>query len=322
MLCNRLCRFFASYNIPDAPRLPPPTPLFFEEGGFGGRSPRVLHDGSPDVISVCWETGPHVWGIGKAFSRSVWPVFSFIIGCRHFSPSRNKMLSGFLQAMLAPFGVKVWLSYDPVGAILGPCSAILGPTSAILVLKAIWNHFRPCYFGIYTQKQPQTIPPKRSPKWPSRLKRINAKKPIKNQNLLQNANLHDSTGKTSPNIHPKSTSRTLSPVALETQKNKCKKPIKNQNLLQNPNLHDSTGKTSPNIHPKSTSRTLSPVALETQKNKCKKPIKNQNLLQNPNLHDSTGKTSPNIHPKSTSRTLSPVALQLQPLSRQPKKGPP
>ena len=51
------------------------------------------------------------------------------------SPSRTKILSGFLQAMLAPFGVKVRLSYCPVGAILGPSSAILGPTSAILGLR-------------------------------------------------------------------------------------------------------------------------------------------------------------------------------------------
>ena len=42
------------------------------------------------------------------------------------SPSRTKILSGFLQAMLAPFGVKVRLSYGSVGAILGPILVILG----------------------------------------------------------------------------------------------------------------------------------------------------------------------------------------------------
>ena len=41
-------------------------------------------------------------------------------------PSRTKILSGFLRAMLAPFGVKVRPSYGHVGAILGPISAILG----------------------------------------------------------------------------------------------------------------------------------------------------------------------------------------------------
>ena len=54
------------------------------------------------------------------------------------TPSRTKILSGFLRAMLAPFGDQVRLFYVRVGAILWPTSAILG------VLKAIC----PCCFGI------------------------------------------------------------------------------------------------------------------------------------------------------------------------------
>ena len=42
------------------------------------------------------------------------------------SPGRTKVLSGFLRAMLAPFGGQVRLPYGYVGAILGRTSAILG----------------------------------------------------------------------------------------------------------------------------------------------------------------------------------------------------
>ena len=41
-------------------------------------------------------------------------------------PSRPKILSGFLRAMLAPFWGQVRLPYGHVGAILGLTSAILG----------------------------------------------------------------------------------------------------------------------------------------------------------------------------------------------------
>ena len=122
------------------------------------------------------------------------------------SPSRNKMLSGFLQAMLAPFGVKVRLSYASWGHV-----------------RRFWGQLRR-FWGCVDH-------------------------------------VTSAYSKATPNY----TSKTLSPVVLETQKNKCKKPIKNQNLLQNANLHDSTGKTSPNIHPRSTFRTLSPVALQLQR---------------------------------------------------------
>ena len=106
--------------------------------------------------------------------------------------------------MLAPFVVKVRLSYGPVGAIL--VSAILGPTSAILGL--CWR-----LYGIILD------------------------------------HVTSAYSETTPNY----TSKTLSPVALEAQQNKCKKPIKNQNVLQNANLHGSKGKTY-----KKTSKNTSP----------------------------------------------------------------
>ena len=52
-----------------------------------------------------------------------------------FPPSRAKILSGFLRAMLASSGGQVQLSYGQVGALDAG-------------LKAIWNHFGPCCFGI------------------------------------------------------------------------------------------------------------------------------------------------------------------------------
>ena len=51
------------------------------------------------------------------------------------SLSRTKILSGSLRA-----GVKVRLSYGHVGGTFGPISAT--------VLKAIWDHFGPSYFGM------------------------------------------------------------------------------------------------------------------------------------------------------------------------------
>ena len=56
-------------------------------------------------------------------------LFGHVVALLHpemLSPSRTKILNGFLRAMLAPFGVKVRLSDGHVGAILGPISAILG----------------------------------------------------------------------------------------------------------------------------------------------------------------------------------------------------
>ena len=78
------------------------------------------------------------WAIGRSCSSPVGVFCSAILLLLQpemLSKSKTKILSGFLQAMLAPFGVKVLLSYGPVGAILGPISAILGPTSAILGLR-------------------------------------------------------------------------------------------------------------------------------------------------------------------------------------------
>ena len=50
---------------------------------------------------------------------------------------------GFLRAMLAPFGVKykatLWLRWCHLGDNFGDFGA---------VLKAIWDHFQPCCFGI------------------------------------------------------------------------------------------------------------------------------------------------------------------------------
>ena len=84
----------------------------------------------------------------------------------------------------------LWPRWCHLGAKFGDFGVKFGDFGA--VLKAIWDHFRPCYFGIFT---------------------------------------------------PNYTSKTLSPVALEAQQNKCKKPIKNQNLLQNANLHGSKANT-------------------------------------------------------------------------------
>ena len=107
----------------------------------------------------------------------------------------------------------LWPRWCHLGAMFGDFGASFGDLEA--VLKAIWNHFRPCYFGIlnsnpnYTSK---TLSPVAVA-----IQKNKHKKPIKNQNLLQNANLHANTGKTSPNIHPKSTFKTLSPMALQLQ---------------------------------------------------------------------------------------------------------
>ena len=70
----------------------------------------------------------------------------FAFAARNALLSRTKILSGFLQAMLAPFGVKLRLPYGPVGACWCHLGANFGDFGA--VLKAIWDLFRPCYFGI------------------------------------------------------------------------------------------------------------------------------------------------------------------------------
>ena len=60
------------------------------------------------------------------------------------SPSRTKILSGFLRAMFAPFGVKykatLWLRWCHLGANFGNVGA---------VSRSIWDHFRPWYLGIF-----------------------------------------------------------------------------------------------------------------------------------------------------------------------------
>ena len=90
------------------------------------------------------------------------------------SPSRTNILSGFLRAMLAPFGVEVRLSYGHVGAILGPISATLGLCSR---LYGIISGMLPRH----CQKQPKDTPPKRSPEWPSRRSKIHTKNQSKTE---------------------------------------------------------------------------------------------------------------------------------------------
>ena len=78
------------------------------------------------------------------------------------SPSRTQILGGFPRAMLAPFGVKVRLSYGHGGAIF--LGAHFGNFGA--VLEAIWDHF-----GLVAKalsKQPKDTHRKCSPQWPSR----------------------------------------------------------------------------------------------------------------------------------------------------------
>ena len=131
-------------------------------------------------------------------------LFGHVVGfaSRNAPPSRTKILSRFLPAMLSPFGGRVLLFYGHVGAILRPTSAIL-----VFVLKAIWGHFGPCCFGIACQKQPKDTPPKRSP-LALKARQNQIKNCPKTQKLRQNANLHGSKGKTKPKIHPISTFKT------------------------------------------------------------------------------------------------------------------
>ena len=103
----------------------------------------------PEVmLKLSWAMSCHVEAICQI-------LFGHVVGfaSRNAPPSRTKILSGFRRAMLAPFRGQVQLSYGHVGAILGPTSAILG-----LVLKAVWDHFGPCCFGVIKNNPPIQTP--------------------------------------------------------------------------------------------------------------------------------------------------------------------
>ena len=128
------------------------------------------------------------------FKRSWGILFGHFVAfaARNAVPQKDQDFKWVSASYGGSIWVKVRLSYGPVGAVLGPIGANFGDFGAML--KAIWDHFRPCYFGIF----------KNNPKLylqnalPSGLEaqQKKCKKLIKNQNLLQNANLHGSKGKT------------------------------------------------------------------------------------------------------------------------------
>ena len=121
-------------------------------------------------------------------------------------PSRTKILSRFLPAMLSPFGGRLHL---------GSSAAILWPRWCHLA--ADFGDFGVCvegYMGSFwtmllrhNQKQPKDTPPKRPP-LALKARQNQIKNCPKTQKLRQNANLHGSKGKTKPKIHPISTFKT------------------------------------------------------------------------------------------------------------------
>ena len=124
------------------------------------------------------------------YVMSCWSYMSDFVGpCCWFCiqtwspPSRTKILSGFLPAMLAPLWGQIRLSCGYVGIV----GTILRSTSATYRGPWWW------YVGSilrtqvrHRQKPPQTIPPKRSPSWPPRRNEIDSKNHPWKQNFFQN----------------------------------------------------------------------------------------------------------------------------------------
>ena len=101
--------------------------------------------GSASYVLPIWGSNARVEAICPDWDQ-VWPFWALLrylatallLGARFCSamllalhpkmrpPSRTKVFSGFLRAMLALFGGQVRLSYGHVGTMLGPTSAILG----------------------------------------------------------------------------------------------------------------------------------------------------------------------------------------------------
>ena len=111
--------------------------------------------------------------------RSCWSYMPDLFGpCGWFCTQKwTKILSGFVRAMLVPFGGQVRRPYGYVGAILGPTSAILGyiwvALKANRIKSKIANSAKTLTYMAVKAKRNQTFsqnpPSKRSPQWPCSL---------------------------------------------------------------------------------------------------------------------------------------------------------
>ena len=82
-------------------------------------------------------------------------------------------------------------------------------------MKAVWGHFGPCCFGIV--KNNPKIHLRNAPPLALKARQNQIKNNPKTEKICQNPNPHRCKGKPQPKILPKSTFKTLSPVALQPQ---------------------------------------------------------------------------------------------------------